>query len=204
VSSRSDLPSLRAHSLIAVIAALAAAVPALVTATSAPVLAPVPAPVQPDGERRQLTVMFCDLAGSTALSTRFDPEDLRELIDDTTIVRSARRSAISRLCRQVHGRRGAGLFRLTCHCLGALRAPMGLCCAWAVRAPRPGTSTLGLCSNRIQPGDYDDKSLPFSRFSTSGGPKLSIRAPIVMPLVGSVGGLKLFATAATENNLSTS
>src|SRR4029434_3641289 len=26
------------------------------------------------------TVMFCDLVGSTALSTRFDPEDLRELI----------------------------------------------------------------------------------------------------------------------------
>ena len=34
----------------------------------------------PDAERRQLTVMFCDLVGSTALSTRFDPEDLRDLI----------------------------------------------------------------------------------------------------------------------------
>src|SRR5262250_2596380 len=33
-----------------------------------------------DAERRQLTVMFCDLVGSTPLSTRFDPEDLRELI----------------------------------------------------------------------------------------------------------------------------
>jgi class 3 adenylate cyclase len=33
-----------------------------------------------DAERRQLTVMFCDLVGSTALSTRHDPEDLRELI----------------------------------------------------------------------------------------------------------------------------
>jgi class 3 adenylate cyclase len=31
-------------------------------------------------ERRHLTVMFCDLVGSTALSTRFDPEDLREVI----------------------------------------------------------------------------------------------------------------------------
>jgi class 3 adenylate cyclase len=31
-------------------------------------------------ERRQVTVMFCDLVGSTALSTRFDPEDLREII----------------------------------------------------------------------------------------------------------------------------
>jgi len=31
-------------------------------------------------ERRQLTVMFCDLVGSTPLSVRFDPEDLREVI----------------------------------------------------------------------------------------------------------------------------
>jgi hypothetical protein len=31
-------------------------------------------------ERRQLTVMLCDLVGSTALSARLDPEDLREVI----------------------------------------------------------------------------------------------------------------------------
>ena len=31
-------------------------------------------------ERRQLTVMFCDLVGSTPLSARYDPEDLREVI----------------------------------------------------------------------------------------------------------------------------
>jgi len=31
-------------------------------------------------ERRQLTVMFCDLVGSTPLSTRYDPEDLREIV----------------------------------------------------------------------------------------------------------------------------
>ena len=31
-------------------------------------------------ERRQLTVLFCDLVGSTELSTRFDPEDMREII----------------------------------------------------------------------------------------------------------------------------
>jgi class 3 adenylate cyclase len=37
-------------------------------------------PNQGNAERRQLTVMFCDLVGSTALSERFDPEDLREII----------------------------------------------------------------------------------------------------------------------------
>jgi len=31
-------------------------------------------------ERRQLTLMFCDLVGSTSLASRLDPEDLRELI----------------------------------------------------------------------------------------------------------------------------
>jgi class 3 adenylate cyclase/predicted ATPase len=34
----------------------------------------------PDAERRQLTVMFCDLVGSTELSARLDPEDLREVV----------------------------------------------------------------------------------------------------------------------------
>lgn len=33
-----------------------------------------------EAERRQLTVMFCDLVGSTQLSRRLDPEDLREVI----------------------------------------------------------------------------------------------------------------------------
>src|SRR6516165_2515700 len=31
-------------------------------------------------ERRQITVMFSDLVGSTALAARMDPEDLREVI----------------------------------------------------------------------------------------------------------------------------
>ena len=39
-----------------------------------------PAPPSPDAERRQLTVMFCDLVESTQLSGRLDPEDLREVV----------------------------------------------------------------------------------------------------------------------------
>ena len=37
-------------------------------------------PPQDTAERRQVTVMFSDLVGSTALSARMDPEDLREVI----------------------------------------------------------------------------------------------------------------------------
>jgi class 3 adenylate cyclase len=39
-----------------------------------------PATAAVEAERRQLTIMFCDLVGSTPLSTRFDPEDLREIV----------------------------------------------------------------------------------------------------------------------------
>ena len=50
-------------------------------ATIAP-LAPSAAPESPAGERRQLTVMFCDLVGSTALSEKLDPEELRSLLHE--------------------------------------------------------------------------------------------------------------------------
>src|SRR5689334_12197457 len=39
-----------------------------------------PAPSGPLAERRQLTVLFCNLVDSTALAARLDPEDLREII----------------------------------------------------------------------------------------------------------------------------
>jgi class 3 adenylate cyclase/tetratricopeptide (TPR) repeat protein len=47
---------------------------------------PSPICTQPAGaveepERRQLTVLFCDLVGSTSLATALDPEDLQEIID---------------------------------------------------------------------------------------------------------------------------
>src|SRR5262249_40745361 len=48
--------------------------------TSAAPAASTGARPQDAAERRQLTVMFCDLVGSTPLSTRFDPEELREEI----------------------------------------------------------------------------------------------------------------------------
>src|SRR4029077_11050507 len=63
--------------LLDAIANLGMAVPAAVATAPAP-----GAPGQVDAVRRQLTVMFCDLVGSTALSTRHDTEDLRELIAD--------------------------------------------------------------------------------------------------------------------------
>jgi class 3 adenylate cyclase/tetratricopeptide (TPR) repeat protein len=52
-------------------------------ASDAPRTPILPTPVAPqssDAERRQLTVLFCDLVGSTALASRLDPEDLRAVV----------------------------------------------------------------------------------------------------------------------------
>ena len=53
-------------------------------------------------ERRQVTVVFSDLVGSTALSARMDPEDLREVIG---LPEGRRRNctAVWRLRSEVHG-----------------------------------------------------------------------------------------------------
>ncbi len=61
--------------LLHAIAALGAAVPAAAAMAAAP-----DALARGEAERRQLTVMFCDLVGSTPLSARLDPEDLRGII----------------------------------------------------------------------------------------------------------------------------
>jgi class 3 adenylate cyclase/tetratricopeptide (TPR) repeat protein len=65
--------------LLSAIAVLGAAAP-FPALTATPASAPPPASAPAQAERRQLTVMFCDLVGSTALSTGMDPEDLRDVI----------------------------------------------------------------------------------------------------------------------------
>src|SRR5215471_9227806 len=61
--------------LLDAVSALSGILPRLVeTGPSCGVHAPA------EAERRQLTVMFCDLVGSTALSAHLDPEDLRDVI----------------------------------------------------------------------------------------------------------------------------
>ena len=64
---------------IAVIGAEASALAGTAASASAPGAAALTQ--QAEAERRQLTVVFCDIVDSTALSTQFDPEDLRELIN---------------------------------------------------------------------------------------------------------------------------
>ncbi len=58
---------------------LQAAIEAL-SANDRPTRSVAPDTATTEAERRQLTVMFCDLVGSTALSSQLDPEDLRDVI----------------------------------------------------------------------------------------------------------------------------
>jgi class 3 adenylate cyclase len=48
-------------------------------------ISPAKTPTKPmsreEAERRHLTVMFCDLVDSSALTTRLDPEDMRRVIE---------------------------------------------------------------------------------------------------------------------------
>ena len=54
--------------------------PAVQETTPPQTVSPPAAPSTADAERRQLTVLFCDLVDSTALSSQLDPEDLREVV----------------------------------------------------------------------------------------------------------------------------
>jgi class 3 adenylate cyclase/tetratricopeptide (TPR) repeat protein len=70
----------RRRRLLAAIAALRAGTASTGEGPKALAAAPPQTPATPEAERRQVTVMFCDLVGSTGLSARLDPEDLREVI----------------------------------------------------------------------------------------------------------------------------
>ena len=89
-----------------------AELPGAIQSKPEPVSSVEPKP-QDTAERRQVTVMFSDLVGSTALSGRMDPEDLREVISAYQKGRRRDRAALWRLRREVHGRWGPRVLRVS-------------------------------------------------------------------------------------------
>ena len=75
------------------------------TPTELPPAMPHPA----EAERRQLTVLFCDLVDSTPLASQLDPEDLREVI-------RAYQEACAEVIGRVEGHRGPCLVCWTFEC----------------------------------------------------------------------------------------
>ena len=65
-----------------------------------------------EAEFRQITVMFCDLVGSTQLSEKLDPEDLQKLIDAYRVGVQRGDWALWRRGRPLFRRWSDGIFRL--------------------------------------------------------------------------------------------
>src|SRR5262245_38742378 len=120
-------------------------------------------------ERRHLTVMICDLVGSTALSGRLDPEDMGAVID-------AYHAACARITRTYDGFlaefRGDGILayfgyprahrRRANHTCGTRYH----CCSRPPRDARPGNA-LGAHWRRIRPGGSRRSQL---RWRVAGSP----------------------------------
>jgi class 3 adenylate cyclase len=91
---------------------------------------PAPAILHPHAERRQLTVLSCDFVGSTNLSMRLDPEDLRDVMH---VCQTVCARTIERLSGHVQTWQGDGVFVL----FGYPRAseddaPRAVHCAWEI------------------------------------------------------------------------
>ena len=80
---------------------------------AAPELAPAAPGAAEAAERRQLTVMFCDLVGSTDLAQRLDAEDLR------SVVRAYQESASEAIQR--YGGTSRSIWATGCSCTSAIR-----------------------------------------------------------------------------------
>jgi class 3 adenylate cyclase len=109
--------------LLNAIAALGAERPTRDVAQSAasPTSAPTSVPTI-GAERRQLTVMFCDLVGSTALAARLDPEDLREVIGSYHTAVSEEVGRFGGYVAKYMGGRRPRVFRLPAGARGRCRA----------------------------------------------------------------------------------
>jgi len=136
----------------------------------------------PDAERRQLTVMFCDLVGSTALSERLDPEDLRDVMN-----------AYHRCCSQVIERFDGFIARYVGDGVlayfgypraheddaeRAVRAALGVVEAAAKLTPRPGLSIavrVGIATGLVVAGEIIGKGASEERAVVGETPNLAAR-----------------------------
>jgi class 3 adenylate cyclase/pimeloyl-ACP methyl ester carboxylesterase len=139
-------------------------------------------PVPPEAERRRLTVAFCDLVGSTALSRRLDPEEMREVL---RTYQNAVTGEIARLEGHVAKLMGDGVLAYfgwpRTHENEAERAVRaGLACTEAVaRLTGPGAETLaarvGIATGLVVVGDLAGEGAAQEEAVTGETPNLAAR-----------------------------
>ncbi|HVI65604.1 MAG TPA: adenylate/guanylate cyclase domain-containing protein, partial [Bradyrhizobium sp.] len=133
-------------------------------------------------ERRHLTVMICDLVGSTALSTRLDPEDMRVVID-------AYHAACARITRTYDGFlaefRGDGILAYFGYPIAheddaerTVRAGLDIIAAVALletRAGKPLAVRIGIATGLVVVGDLSREGALRERAVVGETPNLAAR-----------------------------
>src|SRR6266540_3854026 len=133
-------------------------------------------------ERRHLTVMICDLVGSTALSARLDPEDMRAVMD-------AYHAACARITRTYDGFlaefRGDGILAYFGYPLAheddaerTVRAGLDIIAAVAgleTRAAEPHAVRIGIATGLVMVGDFSREGALRKHAVVGDTPKLAAR-----------------------------
>jgi class 3 adenylate cyclase/tetratricopeptide (TPR) repeat protein len=150
--------------------------------TKIPLPDTLPTSVNDAAERRHLTVMICDLVGSTALSARLDPEDMRAVID-------AYHAACARITRTYDGFlaefRGDGILAYFGYPLAheddaerTVRAGLDIIAAVAqleTRAAEPLTVRIGIATGVVVIGDLSREGALREHAVVGEAPNLAAR-----------------------------
>jgi class 3 adenylate cyclase/predicted ATPase len=133
-----------------------------------------------EAEFRQITVMFCDLVGSTQLSEKLDPEDFQKLID---AYRAECRTAIGRYEGQVARYFGDGVMAFfgwpRAHEDDAVRAVHAsleiVSEVTKITGPVALTCRVGVCSGQVVVGEMGDSGTPWSMDAVGETPNIAAR-----------------------------
>jgi class 3 adenylate cyclase/predicted ATPase len=156
----------------------------------------------PRAERRRLTVMFCDLVGSTALAERLDPEELRELM---RVFQGACRETVARFDGHVAQYLGDGLMVYfgwpSAHeddVERAVRAGLAIVLAIkGVAAPAPLRVRIGIATGPVVVGETGAGDASVPKMAVGETPNLAARVQ------GLAGPDELVIAAATRRLLGT-
>jgi class 3 adenylate cyclase len=149
---------------------------------------PPPEPRPSGPERRQLTVMFCDLVGSTALSSQLDPEDLREVICAYHHCVAETVGGFDGFVAKYMGDGGADLFRLSASARerrrtgghgGAKARQRGYHAAAAI--DRQACRPVGIATGLVVVGDLVGSSEAQERGVVGETPNLAARRALPIP-----------------------
>ena len=133
-----------------------------------------------EAEFRQITVMFCDLVGSTQLSEKLDPEELQKLIDAYRAECSTAIRALWRRDRPLFRRWRDGIFRLArAHeddAVRAIHAALEIVSGVTkISGPVTLACRVGVCSGPVVVGEMGDSGTPWSMDAVGETPNIAAR-----------------------------